>query len=75
MEKTTNGFKIALEDLKYRGVGDLFGTEQSGENKAIQLMLKYRKLDSVIKDIVADIFQDDEKLERYKKTIEEDPFF
>jgi len=28
--KTTDGFKIAEEDLKLRGPGDIFGTEQSG---------------------------------------------
>ena len=30
MEKTTNGFVIAEEDLKLRGPGDFLGTKQSG---------------------------------------------
>jgi ATP-dependent DNA helicase RecG len=30
IEKNTDGFKIAEEDLKIRGEGDLFGTNQSG---------------------------------------------
>ena len=30
MEKTTDGFKIAEEDLALRGPGELFGTRQSG---------------------------------------------
>lgn len=30
MLKTTDGFKIAEEDMKIRGYGDLFGTRQSG---------------------------------------------
>ena len=30
IEKTTDGFQIAEEDLKIRGEGDLFGTDQSG---------------------------------------------
>jgi ATP-dependent DNA helicase RecG len=30
MEKTTDGFKIAEEDLLIRGVGDMLGTRQSG---------------------------------------------
>lgn len=31
MNKTNDGFKIAEEDLKQRGPGDLFGVRQSGE--------------------------------------------
>ena len=31
LEKTTDGFKIAEEDFKLRGSGDLFGTRQSGD--------------------------------------------
>ena len=30
MEKTTDGFKIAEEDLKLRNSGEIFGTKQSG---------------------------------------------
>ena len=30
IEESTDGFKIAEEDLKLRGEGDLFGTDQSG---------------------------------------------
>ena len=31
MNNTNDGFKIAEEDLKMRGPGDLFGIRQSGE--------------------------------------------
>lgn len=31
LEKTSDGFKIAEEDFKLRGSGDLFGTRQSGD--------------------------------------------
>ena len=31
MEETTDGFKLAEEDFKLRGSGDLFGTKQSGD--------------------------------------------
>ena len=31
LEKNNDGFKIAEEDLKLRGPGDIFGTRQSGE--------------------------------------------
>ena len=41
MCKTNNGFEIAKADLNNRGTGDLIGTRQSGENKYVELMLKY----------------------------------
>jgi ATP-dependent DNA helicase RecG len=31
MERTTDGFKLAEEDLKLRGPGDYFGVRQSGD--------------------------------------------
>ncbi len=33
MTKTSAGFKIAEEDIKLRGSGDLFGERQSGDMK------------------------------------------
>ncbi len=30
LEKTNDGFKVAEEDLKFRGPGEIFGTKQSG---------------------------------------------
>lgn len=41
MCRTTNGFEIAEEDLKIRGVGEFFGTRQSGENRIMPLMMAY----------------------------------
>lgn len=32
MRETNDGFRIAEEDLKLRGAGELLGTRQSGEN-------------------------------------------
>lgn len=37
--QTTDGFKIAEADLKLRGAGDFLGTQQSGNNKYVMLML------------------------------------
>ena len=34
MESTSNGFKISDEDLKLRGPGDFFGTQQHGYIKS-----------------------------------------
>lgn len=36
---TNDGFKIAEEDLRIRGAGDFLGTQQSGDNKYVTLML------------------------------------
>lgn len=41
MCQTADGFKIAEEDLRMRGAGDPLGTNQSGENHYINLMLAY----------------------------------
>lgn len=48
MEATTDGFKIAEEDLAMRGPGDMYGTKQSG-------LLKFK---------LADIVQDNDILEQ-----------
>lgn len=44
MCKTSDGFKIAEEDLKQRGSGDLIGTSQSGINKYVEEMLENPEL-------------------------------
>ena len=41
MVSTTDGFRIAEEDLRIRGAGDFIGTKQSGDNKYINLMMAY----------------------------------
>lgn len=54
---TTDGFKIAEEDLRLRGAGDLLGTQQSGENKYIPLLLAYPKQYEVAKDLAREIIR------------------
>lgn len=54
MEKTTNGFEIAEEDLNLRGTGDFLGTKQSGESKDVMLMIKYPTFYSQIKKYILD---------------------
>lgn len=39
--RSNNGYELALEDVKLRGPGDLLGSEQSGANRSIELILKY----------------------------------
>ena len=41
MCSTTNGYEIAQKDMELRGTGDILGTDQSGTNEFIELMLKY----------------------------------
>lgn len=53
IEKSTDGFKIAEEDLKIRGEGDLFGAEQSGivsQKKIANIIIHQDILYSVIQD-------------------------
>ena len=53
---TTDGFKIAEADLNQRGAGDLLGTQQSGDNKYVSLMIanpeKYQYALCVAKDLI-----------------------
>lgn len=48
MCRTTNGFEIAEIDMQQRGAGDLFGLEQSGINKYINLVMQYPEEYSII---------------------------
>lgn len=56
MCRTSNGFKIAEEDLKLRGAGNLFGTEQSGMNEYIDLVLDHPEEYKAVKKIVRKYF-------------------
>ena len=53
---TTDGFKIAEADLEQRGAGDLLGTQQSGDNKYVSLMIanpeKYNYAVQVAKELI-----------------------
>ena len=67
MTQTTNGFKIAEEDLRLRGMGDFLGTKQSGDIKNVMLMLANRELYNSIKSDVKLIFQDELRYNHYYK--------
>jgi ATP-dependent DNA helicase RecG len=54
MEKTSDGFIIAEQDLKFRGEGDVFGIMQSGlhSNKRFaNIFMHHQIFESVLKDI------------------------
>lgn len=63
--KTTDGFKIAEEDLKLRGPGDFFGTRQSGlpTLKMANMMTDMVILEKA-KNAAAEILSADEKLSK-----------
>lgn len=44
IKRTTNGFEIAKEDLRLRGMGDLLGTKQSGASKLLDLAISMPEL-------------------------------
>lgn len=49
MVNTTDGFKIAEEDMKQRGIGDLIGTKQSGKTHNMDLMISYPNFYKAVK--------------------------
>lgn len=68
--ETTDGFKIAEEDMRLRGVGDVAGTQQSGANEDVLLISRNRDLYSKICITVADIYKDSQRKEYYLKTLQ-----
>ena len=69
---TLDGEKIAIEDAKNRGYGNLLGEEQSGKgmNEVISLILKNEALFKDIKNDIDEIISDPERKEFYKVLVE-----
>lgn len=55
MCRTSNGFEISREDMKLRGTGDILGTDQSGKNDDINLILSYPNMYQYCKKDAADL--------------------
>lgn len=49
MTMYSSGFKIAEIDLQLRGPGDILGMEQTGDSKAVNLILHYPKMSAAIR--------------------------
>lgn len=70
MTETTDGFKIAESDLELRGMGDFIGTKQTGDNKAVMLMLAEPQKYQEIKKYTCEIVKDSKKLGKYQEIID-----
>lgn len=76
IEKSTDGFKIAEEDLKIRGEGDLFGTDQSGsfsQKKLANLILHADILYEAREDALLLLEKDDLEIKNLLQKISLDP--
>lgn len=58
MVRTNNGFEIAEADLQNRGAGDIIGTKQTGNDKYVEMALKYPKMFESIKRIAGNMVLD-----------------
>ena len=67
MVYTTDGFIIARSDLEQRGMGDFIGTAQSGDNKAVSLMLLNEDLYMNIRKRISEIMTNKTLRQRYNK--------
>lgn len=68
--QTRDGFKIAEEDLKLRGAGSFLGTEQSGDNKYLMLIMGNQALNENIKMDIDEIFADPQRKMRYYNLVD-----
>ncbi len=70
LEKTTDGFAVAEEDLKLRGPGDLLGTAQSGL-PGLQLgdLVRDQELVKVARQLAAEALQQDHSLAKYQSLL------
>jgi ATP-dependent DNA helicase RecG len=66
LTKTTDGFKLAEADLKFRGSGNLYGTTQSGFLTQIKIAdLSDLELNQKVKNWVEKIFNTSPELKKY----------
>ncbi len=77
IESTIDGFKIAEEDLKIRGQGDLFGKDQSGQNtnkKLANIITHSDLLEKAKNDFDKELEGEAESILNLVKSLESDLF-
>ncbi|CBW25097.1 putative ATP-dependent DNA helicase [Halobacteriovorax marinus SJ] len=75
IEKYSDGFQIAEEDLKIRGAGDTFGKEQSGSNngkKIANIILDFSTLQAVRDDLSEILKQNTSHFKRKLESLAKD---
>lgn len=65
LEKSSDGFAIAEEDLALRGPGQFFGTQQSGMTDVMTENITNIKLITAARDTAQEILSDDPSLAKY----------
>ena len=64
---TTDGFKLAMTDLRHRGEGQLFGARQSGMPQLkMTRVLEHQEIIKVARKLSVDILEEDPELRAYE---------
>lgn len=70
--RSNDGFEIAKEDLLLRGAGTFLGTQQSGNNKYLMLILGNERLNEEIRKDIEIIFKEKDRLKHYRSLKDKD---
>jgi ATP-dependent DNA helicase RecG len=66
VEETTDGFKLAIVDLKHRGEGQLFGARQSGMPQLkMARVLEHQEVVQEARDVAVGLLDEDPELESW----------
>lgn len=71
---SNDGFEIARQDLLLRGAGDYIGTQQTGNNRNVMLMMSEPELYNQISNLNDEIYSNPPLLAKYKYITEENKF-
>lgn len=69
-----DGFEIAKQDLLLRGPGDYIGTQQTGNNRNVMLMMSEPELYKKISELNDEIYKDSSLFAKYSYLLEEDEY-